>query len=129
MSRIARPIRTIAGALASVALVFAVGACSDSSIPTAQSPAGAALAQGNGGSEKFTFEGVTLTDGELVVEDAVVEVAVRDHKQDKNDWTNCSYFTEAWGEHLGAYNEDVVAGDGGADAARTFCVANFPNRQ
>lgn len=120
-------IRSIAGALASVALVLAVGACSDAPLPTAQTGPEVALAKG--GAEKLTFEGVTLVDGDDVFEDAVVEAGVKDQKKDKNDWTNCSYFTEGWGDHLGRFGEAVVPGDGSADAVRSFCIDNFENRQ
>jgi hypothetical protein len=119
-------IRSIAGALASVALVLTVGACSDAPLPTAQDTPD--LAQARGGAQKFTFQGVTLADGDLVVENAVIEAGVKDQKKDRNDWTNCSYFTEAWGEHLGQFGEGEVPGDGGADAVRTFCIENFENR-
>lgn len=120
-------IRSIAGALASVALVLLVGACSDAPLPTAQGTPD--VAQARGGAQKLTFEDVTLVDGDLIVENAVIEAGVRDHKKDRNDWTNCSYFTEAWGEHLGHFGEGVVPGDGGADAVRAFCVENFANRR
>ena len=120
-------IRSIAGAIASVALVLAAGACSDAPLPTAQTGPEVALAKG--GVDKFTFQGVTLVDGDRVVEDAVIEASVKDQKKDKNDWTNCSYFTEGWGDHLGQFGAGVVPGDGGADAVESFCIDNFANRQ
>lgn len=121
-------IRSIAGALASVALVLAVAACSDASSPGALTAPEASFAKGSNSSEKLTFEGVTLVDGDLVVENAVVEAAVKDHKNDKNDWTNCSYFTEGWTESLGQHGEQLVPGDGSPEAVRDFCVESFPLR-
>lgn len=121
-------IRSIAGALASVALVLAVAACSDASSPGALTAPEASFAKGSNGTEKFTFEDVTLVDGDLVVENAVVQAGVRDHKNDKNDWTNCSYFTEGWAESLGQYDEPVVPDDGSPEAVRDFCVESFPLR-
>lgn len=123
-----RRITSLAGVLASVALVVLVSACSDA-LPTEASDADVVAAKGGNSVDKFTFEGVTLEDGDLVVEDAVVEAAVKDKKKDENDWTNCSYFTEDWQESLGSYGENVVPGDGGADAVEAFCVDRFSERQ
>lgn len=123
-----RRITSLAGVLASVALVVLVTACSDA-LPTDTADADVVAAKGGNGGEKFTFEGVTLEDGDLVVRNAVVEAAVKDKKKDKNDWTNCSYFTEDWRESLGSYGEAVVPGDGSAEAVEAFCVDRFSERQ
>lgn len=125
-------IRSIAGAVASVSLILVVAACSDAPLPTAQGGPGVALAKG--GVQKFTFEDVALDDGTLVVKNAVIEAGVRDHRKDKNDWTNCSYFTEGWGEHLGQFGAEGVPpgfGDGEHDAGdvRDFCMERFADRQ
>lgn len=120
-------IRSVAGALASAALVLAIGACSDAPTATEQITPDDALTKNT--TVKYTFEGVTLVDGGATFENAVIEASVRDHKNDKNDWTNCSYFTDAWETHLGVYGEDVVPGDGGADAVEEFCIGNFENRE
>lgn len=117
-------IRGVAGALASIALVLGVGACADTPTPTQQITPDDANAKNT--TVKYTFEGATLVDGDLEVENAVIEATVRDHK---NDWTNCSYFTESWATHLGEYGEGVVPGDGGADAVEAFCVDHFEDRQ
>lgn len=123
-------LHSIPTVLVSMALPFLLLACSDAPLPTAGSDAGVAFAKGGGGNTvKHTFEGVTLTDGELVVENAGIKAGVRDHKKDKNDWTNCSYYTEGWTEFLGAHGASTVPGDGSADAVREFCVESFPLRE
>lgn len=119
----------LAGVLASAALVLLVSACSDAPLATDSADADAVAAKKGDGGEKLTFVGVTLEDGDQVVENAVVEAAVKDKKKDKNDWTNCSYFTEDWEESLGSYGENAVPGDGGTDAVESFCVDRFPDRQ
>jgi hypothetical protein len=124
-----RRIRSTAVALASAALVVALAACSDAPLTSVSDGADAVTAKQGNVKDKYTFEGVTLEDGDLVVENAVVEAAVRDHKNDKNDWTNCSYLTEDWQESLGSYGENAVPGDGSAGSVEDFCVDNFGNRQ
>lgn len=118
------PVRSIAGALVSVALVLGVGACSDAPLPTEQVGPDGPLPKNT--SVKYTFTGVTLVDGDLVVENGIIEAGVRDHKKDKNDWTSCTYFTEDWTESLGVYGENAAPGPGDVEA---FCANHFPDRQ
>lgn len=127
------PIR-IRSLVLALAALFVTAACQDA--PTAASGAtplgdAAGPAAAKGGEKtvvKFTFEDVTLVDGALVVENAVVEAASRDKKNPKQDWTQCDYFTEGWGEHLGAFaTGDFASTD--ADELRAFCLAHFPDRQ
>ena len=109
-------------------LVAAVAfvACDSASEPLA--PQVSAAKGGDTGNEKFTFEGVTLVDGELVVEDAIVEAAVKDKKNDKQDFTECVYFTEGHRDNLGTFGTgDFASLD--ADEVREFCVSSFPQRQ
>lgn len=78
--------------------------------------------------EKFTFAGVTLVDGEAVFENALIEAGSRDKAGTKQDFTNCSYFTEAYREYLGQVaSADFASHDPGA--VRQFCEQSFPNRQ
>lgn len=124
-----RRIRSTASILASAFLVLALAACSDAPLASAPDGTDAVFAKQGNSSQKFTFEGVTLEDGDLLVESGVVEAAVKDKRNDKNDWTNCTYFTEDWQESLGSHGEAVVPGDGSAEAVEAFCVDNFENRQ
>lgn len=116
----------LGAAVATLALAALTLACTDAPVPTGSAPE-VSLAKQSDVDGKHTFTGVTLVNGDLVVEDAVIEAAVDDHKKDKNDFTRCSYFTEGWGEFLGGYAEAVVP-SGGPDAVRDFCVDNFPSR-
>lgn len=92
---------------------------------------GVALAK----TSKFTFEGVTLVDGELVIEDGVIEAGSKVTQQNKNNpdgvwFTNCSYYTEAYEEYLGQYGDDTSFADSEdleADV-KAFCVEHFPDR-
>lgn len=113
--------------VATLALAALALACADAPVPTQSAPE-VAFAKDDADA-KHTFTGVTLTDGDLVVEDAVIEASVDDHKKDENDWTNCSYFTEDWADYLGAYGEALVPGDGSAEAVRDFCIESFPLRE
>lgn len=114
-----------------VALGLAACSSPDASGPTALD--GGDLSYASGGEKnvvKFTFEDVTLTDGDLVVENGVIEAAVRDHKKDKNDWTNCSYYTEDWAGSLGSFGVGALPEAGtGAEAVENFCTEHFSDRQ
>ena len=69
---------------------------------------------------KYTFEDVII--GNQTVE---IEASV---KQNKNGaYSTCSYFKQNYVEHLGLYDDAVVAGDD-EEAVLTFCVDNFENR-
>lgn len=77
---------------------------------------------------KFTFEDVTLEDGDLVVENGVVEAASKENK--KAEFVSCSYYTEAYVEYLGQYADDTSFADSKdleADVEE-FCVEHFPDR-
>lgn len=74
---------------------------------------------------KFTFADVTLVDGELTVTNAVIEASSKSNN--KGTFTQCSYFTEGWGDYLGAFaSDDFASAD--ADDVREFCIENFENR-
>lgn len=127
------PIR-IRSLVFALAALFVTAACQDApTAATGASPLGdaagpAAAKGGQKTSVKFTFEDVTLVDGDLVVENAVIEVGSRDKKNPKQDWTQCDYFTEGWREHLGAVGTgDFASTD--ADDLLAFCLASFPDRQ
>lgn len=118
-------IRNVALLAATMAVA---AACGDA--PTGADLDGLAPSFAKGGSKnvvKFTFEDVTLEDGDLVVENGVIEGSVKDKKNDKQDWTNCSYYTEAWGEYLGSFGSgDFASTD--REAVEDFCVEHFPDR-
>lgn len=78
--------------------------------------------------EKFTFAGVTLVDGDAVFENAVIEASSRDKGGAKQDFTNCSYYTEGYLEYLGQFGSPDFASHDAA-AVQAFCEENFPNRQ
>lgn len=123
MIRRAHRTGTVVATLALAALALA---CTDAPVPTQSAPE-ATLAKKDADA-KHTFTGVTLVDGDRVVENAVIEAAVDDHKKDAKDFTRCSYFTEDWRAFLGGYGEAVVPGDGSAEAVRDYCVESFPLR-
>ena len=109
-----------------LAAAVAFVACDSASEPLA--PQVNAAKGSDTGNEKFTFEGVTLVDGELVVEDAIIEAAVKDKKNDKQDFTECVYFTDGYEENLGTFGTgDFASLD--ADEVREFCVDSFPQRR
>lgn len=92
---------------------------------------GAAPAAAKGGektTEKFQFSDVTLVDGDLVVENGVIQAGSRDKKNDRQDWTQCDYYTEGWGEHLGGFGSGDFASSS-ADEVLDFCLRHFPDRQ
>lgn len=78
--------------------------------------------------EKFTFTGVTLVDAEQVFENAVIEATSREKEGTKQDFTNCSYYTEGYLEYLGQFGSGDFASHDPA-AVEAFCTENFPNRQ
>ena len=89
---------------------------------------GVALAKMN----KFTFEGVTLVDGDQVVENGVIEVASKLTQKNKNadptELTTCSYYTEDYQTYLGQFQGEAFFARDEEDAARDFCVNNYPDR-
>lgn len=76
---------------------------------------------------KFTFTDVTLDDGTVVVEDGVIEASSRDKKNDRQDWTECTYYTEGWSEHLGGFGSDDFASTD-AQEVLDFCREHFADR-
>ena len=66
---------------------------------------------------KYTFNDVEID--EQVVE---IEASVKDTK--KSDYSTCSYYSVDYGEYLGYYDADVVAGETAEDVL-DFCVAHF----
>jgi len=74
---------------------------------------------------KFTFEDVTLTDGDLVVENGVIEASTKETK--KTTFTNCNYYTEDYEAFLGQFQSDDFFSDD-AGEVEEFCVDNFENR-
>lgn len=73
---------------------------------------------------KYTFNDVEIEtdDGALIVE---IEASVKD--TNKSDYSQCSYYTDDFEDHLGQYAEDVIAGET-AEEVLDFCVNNFENR-
>ena len=69
---------------------------------------------------KYTFNDVDI-DGTVVE----IEAGVKDNNG--GQFTQCSYFSDDYGEYLGEYGEPVVAGDT-AEEVLAFCVANFEAR-
>lgn len=60
------------------------------------------------------------------MENGVIEAGSRDHKNAKQDLTNCSYFTEDYRESLSYYADgDFASAD--PDAVREFCVEHLPD--
>jgi len=74
---------------------------------------------------KFTFEDVTLTDGDFVVENGVIEAATKETK--KSVFTNCNYYTEDYQEYLGQFQSEEFFSDDNGEV-EDFCVNNFENR-
>ena len=69
---------------------------------------------------KYTFHDVTID--EQTVE---IEASVKNTK--KNDYSKCSYYADDYAEFLGAYDEDVSAGDT-AEEVLDFCVEHFDDK-
>lgn len=69
---------------------------------------------------KYTFN-------DVVIDDQVVEIEAGVKETNKDSFTNCSYFSDDYREHLGYYQEAVSAGDT-AEEVLAFCVANFDQR-
>ena len=67
---------------------------------------------------KYTFNDVNVDD------DTVVEIEASVKITKKNEYSNCSYYSDDYGEWLGNYQVDESAGDT-AEAVLDFCVANF----
>ena len=89
----------------------------------------AAAKGGQKDNQKFTFTDVTLSEeGVVVAENGVIEAASRDKKNDKQDWTECTYFTEDYAESLGTFgSSDFASTDAGE--VLDFCLQHFPDRQ
>lgn len=66
---------------------------------------------------KYTFNDVEI--GEQIVE---IEAGVKE--TNKNDYSNCSYFSDDYAESLGYYAADESAGDI-AEEVLDFCVKHF----
>ena len=114
--------------LSALLLVAAVAfmACDSASEPLA--PQVSAAKGGDTGNEKFTFTDVELVDGDLVVANGIVEAGVKDKKNDRQDFTECVYFTDGYEDNLGTFGTgDFASLD--ADEVREFCVDSFPQRQ
>lgn len=123
--------RSFLAVLTVAALAALATACGDQPLPTGAEPGPSFV--GNGGQSQgqtklFTFEDVDLVDADgTTYEDAVIEAASKDHKNDRLDFTECAYYTEDYEEFLGDYGESGWASHD-ADEVREFCIENFPNR-
>ncbi len=69
---------------------------------------------------KYTFNDVVIDEETFEIEAAV-------KSNNKNDYSNCSYYADDYAEWLGNYQEDVVAGET-AEEVLEFCITNFDNR-
>lgn len=78
---------------------------------------------------KYTFNDVEVeTDqGTIIVE---IEATVKTRKN-KDNFVQCTYFSDDYEESLGYYSEHIADDDETPDTAedvRAFCVDNFENR-
>ena len=69
---------------------------------------------------KYTFEDVVI-DGQIVE----IEASVKQNK--KGAYSTCSYFADDYTEHLGLYDEAVLAGES-EEEVLSFCKAHFEER-
>lgn len=69
---------------------------------------------------KYEFSDVEIN-GQIVE----IEAGVKENK--KSVFSTCSYFSDDYGEWLGQYQADELAG-GNAEDVKQFCVDNFENR-
>lgn len=69
---------------------------------------------------KYTFN-------DVVIDSEVLEIEAGVKANNKNDYSNCSYFADDYAESLGYYADKEFAGDT-ADEVLDFCVDNFENR-
>ena len=74
---------------------------------------------------KYTFNDVKVeTDqGTIIVE---IEASVKTHKK-KDDFSQCTYFSDDYQDALGYYSAPVDAGDTAEDVL-DFCRSNFDER-
>lgn len=73
--------------------------------------------------EKFTFNDVTLPDGQTGEIEASVKILTN-----KDDSVNCSYFTDDYQESLGYYFDFVQPAPLDAASVLEFCLDNFDER-
>jgi hypothetical protein len=75
---------------------------------------------------KFTFNDVTLTDGDGSQITGEIEASVKDVRNQTSIY--CGYFSDDYRESLGYYfDESPVAGPTESDVL-DFCLEEFPNR-
>jgi hypothetical protein len=73
--------------------------------------------------EKFSFDDVTLPDGQIGEIEASVKVL-----KNKDDSINCSYYTDDYRESLGYYFDFVEPAPLDSQSVLDFCLDNFDER-
>lgn len=74
---------------------------------------------------KFTFSGVTLTDGSVTYDNAVIEAASK--QTGGSTFTSCNYYTAGYATFLGYY-QDAAFASSDAATVQTFCAEHFAER-
>lgn len=69
---------------------------------------------------KYTFN-------DMDIDGVIVEIEAGVKTTNKNDYSNCTYFTDDYRDVLGYYAAPVFAGDT-AEEVLQFCVNNFDER-
>ena len=78
---------------------------------------------------KFTFEDVTLDEGESI--QGVIEAASKISQPNKDDpakYTTCQYYTTDYETYLGQFASDAFFSDDG-DEVKAFCLDHYKDRE
>jgi hypothetical protein len=75
---------------------------------------------------KFTFNDVTLTDGDGSQITGEIEASVKDVRTRTSIY--CGYFSDDYRESLGYYFDDSPVADPTESDVLEFCLEEFPNR-